>query len=306
MKSAPKVSISVITYKHAPFLSQTIEGILAQEADFPIQCIISDDHSPDQTEQVVGESLIGQPNRERISYVKQASNLGMSKNFAWTLEQLDGNYLAICEGDDYWTDPNKLKKQIDLLEANPDCSVSFHNVKIVDQEDQEKGLIYTEPVKSKIGLCEYLSSTVYAKTCSLLIRLTDDLRSRIKEIPLELLCDATLVPLCLEKGQYCIYSEDIMAAYRVHSGGVWSLVSEEKRLEDHLKIANFKLQRYADICDLSDILSTVKAILFKLILINLRKFQLIKSKAYMKQSKQLNVKLPWKQKARLIKRYLFS
>jgi glycosyltransferase involved in cell wall biosynthesis len=125
------VSVIMITYAHEKYIRQAIEGVLMQDINFEVELIIADDNSPDNTEQVVLDIASSHPNGKWIKYTKHNKNKGMMPNFIWTLEQCKGKYIAMCEGDDYWTDPNKLQKQVDFLEANPDYVLSFHKVKIL-------------------------------------------------------------------------------------------------------------------------------------------------------------------------------
>ena len=105
------VSVIMITYKHESYIAEAIEGVLKQECDFELELIIADDCSPDSTEQIVKEIINNHPNGHWIRYTKHQTNLGMINNFIWSVKQSNGKYLALCEGDDYWTDPLKLQKQ---------------------------------------------------------------------------------------------------------------------------------------------------------------------------------------------------
>ena len=112
------VSVVMITYNHEKYIQQAIEGVLMQKINFHIELIIADDTSPDQTENIVKKIIVEHPNGHWIKYTKHKFNKGVSKNFTWALKQAKGKYIALCEGDDYWTDPLKLQKQVDFLEEN--------------------------------------------------------------------------------------------------------------------------------------------------------------------------------------------
>ena len=114
----PIVSVVMITYNHEKYIQQAVEGVLMQQTDFPIELIIADDASPDQTEKIVTTIKKKHPNGNWIKYTRHLQNKGMTENFMWALGQAQGKYIALCEGDDYWTDPYKLQKQVDFLEAN--------------------------------------------------------------------------------------------------------------------------------------------------------------------------------------------
>lgn len=115
----PLVSVVMITYGHEHYIAEAIHGVLMQETDFEMELIIANDKSPDNTDGVVRKIISEHAKGNIIKYTSHKENLGMIKNFNWTLNQAKGKYIAICEGDDYWTDPLKLQKQVDFLEANP-------------------------------------------------------------------------------------------------------------------------------------------------------------------------------------------
>ena len=113
------VSVVMITYNHEKYIQQAIEGVLMQQVNFPVELIIADDASPDQTESIVNKIIAEHTNGHWIKYTKHITNKGMNHNFLWACQQAKGKYIALCEGDDYWTDPYKLQKQLDFMEANP-------------------------------------------------------------------------------------------------------------------------------------------------------------------------------------------
>lgn len=122
----------MITYNHEDYISQSIEAILGQITTFQVQLVIGEDNSTDRTRDICNEYQNKYP--ERIKVITSSANVGMMKNFLRTYQACEGKYIAFCEGDDYWTDPLKLQKQINLLEANPEYSACFHNVKIKNEK----------------------------------------------------------------------------------------------------------------------------------------------------------------------------
>lgn len=128
------VSVVMITYLHEAYIAEAINGVLMQQCDFDVELIIADDCSPDNTKVVV-ESFKDHPNFKWINYIRHDKNKGMMGNFIWALEQASGKYIALCEGDDYWTHPYKLQKQVDFLERNRSYSGVFHNQDIINSLD---------------------------------------------------------------------------------------------------------------------------------------------------------------------------
>lgn len=120
-KSDPLVSVSCIAYNQAQYIRRAIEGFLSQKTSFAIEIIIHDDASSDGTADIIRENETKYPGLIRAIYQREnqhSRGQRISATFVWP--RCSGKYIAICEGDDYWTDPLKLQKQVDILEANPE------------------------------------------------------------------------------------------------------------------------------------------------------------------------------------------
>jgi len=128
----PLVSVVTITYNHEPWIAKTIEGVLAQKVDFPIEYIIAEDCSTDGTREICERYAENYP--AIINLLDSEKNLGFKENEKRAMEKVRGKYIAFCEGDDYWTCPDKLQRQVDFLEANPDYSVCFTRFKNYNAE----------------------------------------------------------------------------------------------------------------------------------------------------------------------------
>lgn len=140
------VSVDMITYKHESFINEAIEGVLMQETNFEFDLIIADDCSPDKTQAIVEEIIKVHPKGYRIKYFRNKENLGMEANGFLAAQKCTGKYIAICEGDDYWTDPLKLQRQVDFLEANPDYVFCVHKYKIYLENKKEFEINRIHPV----------------------------------------------------------------------------------------------------------------------------------------------------------------
>lgn len=129
------VSVCMITYNHENYIAQAIEGVLMQQTNFDIELVIGEDCSTDKTRDICME--YASKYHTIIRLLRRKENLGISKNFFNTLNKCTGKYIAICEGDDYWTDPLKLQKQVDFMEMNPEYSVCFHRYDIYDETNKQ-------------------------------------------------------------------------------------------------------------------------------------------------------------------------
>lgn len=121
----PLVSVKTITYNHEKYIAQCIEGILNQKTNFDFEYIIGEDCSTDKTMDVIQEYAAKYPDIIRV--ITSEQNVGATLNDQRTDDACRGKYVAFCEGDDYWTDPYKLQKQVDFLEANPNYGLVHTN-----------------------------------------------------------------------------------------------------------------------------------------------------------------------------------
>lgn len=126
----PLVSICCITYNHEQFIAQALDGFIMQQTNFDFEIVISDDCSKDSTQSIINSYKIQYPHL--FKDISPKKNLGMMKNFKHTLESCTGKYIALCEGDDHWTDPLKLQKQVDFLEENEEYVMCFHKTEVND------------------------------------------------------------------------------------------------------------------------------------------------------------------------------
>ena len=123
----PKVSIVMITYNHEEYIETAIDSILDQIIDFDVEFIIADDFSSDSTSDIVKDRIEKHVNGHWIKYKKHNKNLGMQSNFVWALSQAKGEFIALCEGDDFWIDKYKLQKQFLYMLNNVDCVICGTN-----------------------------------------------------------------------------------------------------------------------------------------------------------------------------------
>ena len=213
------VSVCMITYNHENYIREAIEGVLMQKTDFDIELIIGEDFSQDNTRLICQEYSAKYPNIIRL--LSSNKNLGMMPNFVRTSEACSGKYIALCEGDDYWIDPYKLKKQVDFLQVNKDFAFCHHKMKILyDGNDNEPDLSVQEGQK-EVTTIEDLAkgySQIYTASCVYRNGLINKLPDWFYKSPAG---DYLLHMLHAQYGKIkCL--PDIMGVYRVHRGGTWS------------------------------------------------------------------------------------
>ena len=138
--SEPLLSVSVMTYNHEPYLRQCLQSLVDQETNFPYEIVVGEDCSPDGSRAILKEFEEKYP--DKIVPIYHEKNVGMCSNvFDHIFPRLRGKYIAICDGDDYWTDPHKLQKQVDYLEAHPECALTFHHADTINQHGEVKEVV---------------------------------------------------------------------------------------------------------------------------------------------------------------------
>jgi len=146
----PKLSIIVPTFNHSKFIVQMLEGVFMQKTDFDFEIVIGDDASTDDNAKIIKEYAKEYPSIFRVFL--HSKNLGPAKprelagknNVAFLFDQSKGEYIALCEGDDYWTDPLKLQKQVNFLNQNPEYSLCHHQLLVIYEDNSQAHLFNSE------------------------------------------------------------------------------------------------------------------------------------------------------------------
>jgi len=217
-----KVSVCMITYNHEQFIAEAINGIISQKTNFTFELIIGDDCSTDKTREIIKTYQDKFPNKIRA--LLPGKNLGMMPNFVATLSACKGDYIALCEGDDYWTDPDKLQKQFDFMRANTTYSLCTHPV---TTKFEESGLFEIFPIlhpyrnNNYIITPEILIEHWGLHTCSFFFR--NDIKfpdwfDKVKA------GDLALALILSSKGPIYLLT-DSMAIYRRHPNSVTAKIS---------------------------------------------------------------------------------
>jgi glycosyltransferase involved in cell wall biosynthesis len=225
MVEFPVVSVCLITYNHEKYIRKAIESVLQQRTLFSYELIIAEDCSTDNTRNIIQEYSKKYPSIIRL--ILQEKNVGPENNFIDLLSSAKGKYIAYFEGDDYWTDNEKIQKQVEFLENHPEFVLVFHNVDVVSQEGKFISKVYPKKRKQVIKFIDLVKGD-YTKTCSSIFR--NDLRKLRPIFDKVLRPDDTTLYMLLLDGSSAYYIEDSMAAYRIHEGGIWSTRKKELQL----------------------------------------------------------------------------
>ena len=174
MLDTPLVSICSITYNHEPYIRQCLDGFMMQKTNFPFEVIIHDDASTDKTADIIREYEAKYPDIVKPIYQKENQySKGVEICGTYVYPKARGKYIAVCEGDDYWTDPYKLQKQVDFLEGHPEYGLVRTNIHRYFQESQylEEDFFSTgERLRIKDTFKDYIYHAWFAAPCTWLFR----------------------------------------------------------------------------------------------------------------------------------------
>lgn len=228
------VHIQMVTYNHEPYIREAIESVLMQKTNFNFRLIIGEDCSTDQTSSIVREYAEKFP--EKITAFINKKNLGIFINAQQIRNVTVAKYVAILEGDDYWTDPNKLQTQVDFLEANPEYSICWGGYSELWMSNNT--FIKPSWMNQVPGNLEINLDNLFNPYCTL--SLTAMFRSHSFDITKlkdpKYIKDNTIYIQCLTKGKGYLMGSDF-GVYRIHNGGVYSALSDfEKSSSSYLNI----------------------------------------------------------------------
>lgn len=225
-----KVSVRLIAYNHEKFIAQSIEGVLSQKTNFPVELIIGDDFSTDNTLKIANQYTstanvtVKILNRQKgDEYWVKRQKLGRLFNNTETLFACSGQYVALLDGDDYWIDPLKLQKQADFLDSHPDFAICFHDInKLQVNDNGQPGIIDAPNLKREVSTFENLCEEgCFIQTSSIFFR-----NGLLKEIPgWYYKAPYGDWPLYLLLSRYGKIENirETMSIYREHSGGIYSV-----------------------------------------------------------------------------------
>ena len=212
------VSILCITYNQAKFIKQTIDGFLMQKTNFNFEILINDDASTDGTAEIINMYETKYPKIfTTILHKENQYSRGDRGMFVkYLFPKAKGKYIALCEGDDYWTDENKLQKQVDFLEKKPDYALCFHPVKVIFENKEEKDHIYPETIKETKFTVKELLEENFIQTNSVIYRKQNYSKMHTNVMPQ----DWYLHLYHAQFGKIGFINE-VMSVYRRHSEGLW-------------------------------------------------------------------------------------
>lgn len=228
MPEQPAVSVNCICYNHAKYLHQALDSVLCQKTTFPYEILIHDDASTDGSQEIIREYMSKYPNRIRavLQTVNQYSQGKFVSSFLTGMAR--GKYLITLECDDFWQDNYKLQKQVNALEAHPECSMCVHRTELFNEDGTSKKTFVPEKqlpegVLAQDGLVEYIAEIAQFHTSSRMI--PAHFYKSLDEAPYftqrKHVGDLPLILHLSQKGPF-YYIPDAMTGYRISSDGSYS------------------------------------------------------------------------------------
>jgi glycosyltransferase involved in cell wall biosynthesis len=223
----PLVTALIVTYNHRNYFPAAVESALAQRTTFPVEILISEDASTDGTRDIVEGWAARHPGRVRL--LLSEHNLRSNEVVARGLRTARGRYVALLDGDDYWTDPGKLQRQVDFLEVNPGCAAVFHNARTSVGDRLTDDRWTRGDTGPRLGLAAIMEGNPFA-TCAGMMR-TDCVR----DVPdwyagFFPITDWPLYALCAIRGELA-FLDEVSGVYRLHDGGAFSGRSVKAKLD---------------------------------------------------------------------------
>jgi len=183
MKDSILVDIVMVAYNQEKYIGKAIESVIMQETDYSYKLIIGDDCSTDATYEICNEYALKYP--EKVVLLKNSINLGLLKNYLRCFQECTGTYVAILEGDDYWTDPLKIQKQVELLDMNENIGLVHTNYKILNESTNEIYSLPPKVLKKTLQFQGYIFPNMIKQNfiCSITVLFRRSILSQIDFIP---------------------------------------------------------------------------------------------------------------------------
>lgn len=229
-----KLSVSIVTFQHEPYIRQSLTSVLDQEADFDFEVVVGDDASTDATPRILTE--MSEASAIPVRLLLASSNYGDSglSNFMATLDATRGEYIAFLDGDDYWTSHRKLQRQVDFLDRNPDCALCCHRVE--HHYPNGERFLSPRPVGGEDKYpVDRLIVTNFAEKLSTMVR-----RSALESLPdwyrtTPVIAADWLFNVLTARAGKVGFIDDVLAVHRQHRGSLTMLHGTERVLADKLE-----------------------------------------------------------------------
>lgn len=222
-----KLSVLMLAYNHERYIAQAIQSALDQQTGFDFEIVIGEDCSTDRTRDIITDFCRRYPDRIRPLFRK--TNLGMARNFVDTFHACKGDYIASLEGDDYWTCPDKLQRQVDFLDTHPDFAICCGRARVLDEVGISASDVWPPDKAGGYTITDLLQN-------NFICTLTGVYRRKVlgtlpKWFETLMPSDWPLHAMVAQFGKIEL-TNDLFGVYRMHQGGVWTSRSQVKRTKN--------------------------------------------------------------------------
>lgn len=232
----PVISICIQTYNQVNFISECLDSILFQNTVYPFEILLGDDCSTDGTREICISYAKKYPEKIRLFLHERENNIVVDNkstgifNSLFNIYSAKGEFIAYCDGDDYWTDPSKLQIQIDFLKENKQYVLSYHESVLIDQEGKE----IADSELPELSKRDFTSMELKRATVQPIIS-TWCFRNCVDQIPFEITktlnADNFWISLLGFHGEGKFMKEIEPSYYRIHKSGIWSLIKKDLQLQ---------------------------------------------------------------------------
>lgn len=224
----PLVSICCITYNHEKYIAEALDSFLMQETHFPFEILIHEDASTDNTAEIIRSYANKYPSLIKPIYqTENQYSKGIKINSTFNLPRAKGQYIALCEGDDFWIDNAKLQYQIEKMKEHSKCQISFHPTKFIENQTMSDKIFRRHAEHDKIFDIKeiIMGNGGFCPTASLIIKKEafKNLPSFVKNSPV----GDYLIQIFGSINGGALYIDKTMSAYRIHAGGVWTSMESD-------------------------------------------------------------------------------
>ncbi len=254
----PKLSVLVPTFNHGKFIEKMIQGALMQKTTFDFEIIIGDDASIDDNPSIIKDYVSQFPNKIRVYLHPQnlgptyPRELGGKNNVAFLFTKCQGEFIALCEGDDYWTDCTKLQKQVDFLENNPDYALCHHQMDVIYEDNSPIHFFNSENQKKTSDLEDLLADeSWFLGTASTVFR--NVFRQGMPDWWWKTASGDLGIFIEVAKHGKIKYFSESMGCYRKHQGGMTNIHTPQNafflsnRMETFLDLDEYFEGKYSNI-----------------------------------------------------------
>ena len=265
-----KTSVLLVSYNHELYIEEAISSILMQRTSFDYEIIVVDDCSTDRTKEITEGCL--KKTEVKYKILESEKNLGIAKNYQRGFENCFSEYIAVLEGDDYWTDPYRLQKHIDFLDKHKECVMTFNRASLSFVEKKAFAISNClVNISDKYYATKDIITGAPAFNFSTYVYRNSAIKMLDKGI-FDLNIADWMLNICISQyGLICGLGE-VMSVYRVHSKGSWSGISQIKQhwygiqlAKEYDRFLNYRLKKEFMIVKLKNWKGLFRSIIVKII-----------------------------------------